>query len=108
MFLLCPDRTQYLHWMEALEGTLINPQALKLCDFSIVTMVGKGSFGQVLQYSLYLASLVFINWCRSIATREQTWTQVGKATKIEARIHTHVSHQLKHVKRLSKAVKITK
>jgi hypothetical protein len=44
--------------MEALEGTLINPQALKLCDFSIVTMVGKGSFGQVLQLSFLHLSLL--------------------------------------------------
>jgi serine/threonine protein kinase len=49
VFLLCPDRAQYLQWMEALEGTLINPEALKLTDFHIVTMVGKGSFGQVFQ-----------------------------------------------------------
>ena len=49
VFLLCPDRTQYLHWMEALEGTLINPEKLKINDFEIVTMVGKGSFGQVFQ-----------------------------------------------------------
>jgi len=49
VFLLCPDRNQYLQWMEALEGTLINPEALKLNDFNIVTMVGAGSFGQVFQ-----------------------------------------------------------
>ncbi len=32
-----------------MEGVLINPQSLSLKDFQVLTLVGRGSFGQVLQ-----------------------------------------------------------
>lgn len=49
VYLLCPDADQYHKWMQALEGMLINPQQLRLKDFDFMTMVGRGSFGQVFQ-----------------------------------------------------------
>jgi len=49
VYLLCPDRQQYLQWMQALEGVLINPQQLRIEDFELISMVGRGSFGQVFQ-----------------------------------------------------------
>lgn len=46
---MCPDKQQFLWWMSALESVLINPQALSLMDFKVLALVGRGSFGQVLQ-----------------------------------------------------------
>ena len=33
--------------VQAMEGVLINPERLSLADFELVTLVGRGSFGQV-------------------------------------------------------------
>ena len=66
VILLCPDRSQYLQWMEALEGTLLNPEKLKLNDFHIVTMVGKGSFGQV-------AFVVWARWGEDVRIRGESF-----------------------------------
>jgi hypothetical protein len=49
IYLMCPDTEQYQWWMQALEGVLINPQSLSLKDFEVLALVGRGSFGQVLQ-----------------------------------------------------------
>lgn len=52
ILLKCVDPEQTEWWTECLESALTSTEVLKLSDFDILELVGKGSFGMVCAYPL--------------------------------------------------------
>jgi serine/threonine protein kinase len=77
--------------MESLEGALTSKEVLKLSDFDILQLVGKGSFGMVLQVCKKNTGAIY---ALKVLDKKHVTSKADtvRATKCERRVLEIVNH----------------
>jgi serine/threonine protein kinase len=85
------DPQQSEWWMESLEGALTSKEVLKLSDFDILELVGKGSFGMVLQVCKKNTGAIY---ALKVLDKKHITSKADtvRATKCERRVLEIVNH----------------